>query len=170
MKQNIALGFSIVAIVVSIIAICVANPNKPELGFDYQGILIGMLSLLTTVLLAFVGGSYFLQIKMINNKIEDISNENNHAIAESMFYEGYRGMTNTVTSYDIFITSLKTSVAAINLHFSEEKAELIYEVIKERFYAYKHWGECIIAELEKIKYKSPSINKCIKLIRDEIHD
>ena len=116
---------------ISIIAICVANPSKPELGFDYQGILIGILSLLTTVLLAFVGGSYFLQIKMINKKIEDISNENNHAIAESMFYEGYRGMTNTSVDYDKFITSLKTSVAAINLHFSEEKAELIYEVIKD---------------------------------------
>ena len=170
MKQNIALGSSVIAIVISIIAICVANPSKPELGFDYQGILIGILSLLTTVLLAFVGGSYFLKIKMINKKIEDISNENNHAIAESMFYEGYRGMTNTSVDYDKFITSLKTSVAAINLHFSEEKAELIYEVIKDYLHVYKDWGECIIIELEKIKYRSPSIDKCIKLIRDKIHD
>ena len=79
-------------------------------------------------------------------------------------------MTNTSVYYDIFITSLKTSVAAINLHFSEEKAELIYEVIKDYLHVYKDWGECIIIELEKIKYRSPSIDKCIKLIRDKIHD
>lgn len=83
MKQNTALGFSAVALVISIIAICAANPNKPELGFDYQGILIGMLSLLTTVLLAFVGGSYFLQIKIINKKIEEISNPKIAAITIS---------------------------------------------------------------------------------------
>ena len=87
-----------------------------------------------------------------------------------MFYEGYRGMTNTSINYERFITSLKTSVAAINLHFSEEKAELIYEVIKDYLHAYKDWGECIIIELEKIKYKSPSIDKCTKLISNQIHD
>lgn len=47
----IALGLSVIAIVISIIAICISCPHIPELGFDYQGIIIGVLSLLVTILL-----------------------------------------------------------------------------------------------------------------------
>ena len=35
----IALGLSVIAIIVSVIAICIACPHVPELGFDYQGII-----------------------------------------------------------------------------------------------------------------------------------
>lgn len=50
-KENIALGLSGIAIVISIIAICVVCPHKAELGFDYQGIIVAILSLLVTILL-----------------------------------------------------------------------------------------------------------------------
>ena len=167
MKQNIALGSSAVAIVISIIAICVANPNKPELGFDYQGILIGILSLLTTVLLAFVGGSYFFQSRVIDKKIEDMSNGNKQAIAENMFYNGYNGMMTSGGYYEQFITSLRTSSAAMNLHFSEEKAELLRDIITERFRLYEGFESEFIKELEKVKYKSLAISECIKLLQNK---
>ena len=167
MKQNIALGASAVAIVISIIAICVANPNKPELGFDYQGILIGILSLLTTVLLAFVGGSYFFQSRVIDKKIEDMSNGNKQAIAENMFYNGYNGMMTSGGYYEQFITSLRTSIAAINMHFSEEKAELLRDIITERFRLYEGFESEFIKELEKVKYKSLAISECIKLLQNK---
>lgn len=49
-KINWALCFSVVALILSIIAIVVAVYRSPELGFDYQGVLVGVLSLLVTVL------------------------------------------------------------------------------------------------------------------------
>lgn len=47
----IALGLSAIAIIVSIIAICIACPHVPELGFDYQGVIVGILALLVTMLI-----------------------------------------------------------------------------------------------------------------------
>lgn len=47
----IALGLSVISIVMSIIAICTSYPHNVELGFDYQGVIVGVLSLLVTVLL-----------------------------------------------------------------------------------------------------------------------
>lgn len=47
----IALGVSGIAIIVSVIAICIACPHIPELGFDYQGVVVGVLSLLVTTLI-----------------------------------------------------------------------------------------------------------------------
>lgn len=50
-KENWALGLSGIAVVISIVSICVAYPHKAELGFDYQGVLVGVLSLLVTTLI-----------------------------------------------------------------------------------------------------------------------
>ena len=80
---------SITAITISIISICIALPNRPDLGFDYQGVIVGILSVLVTVLLAFVGGGFFFQNKVLDKKIEDVSNGGKEAIAENMFYGGY---------------------------------------------------------------------------------
>lgn len=41
---------SIVSLILSVIAVCVAVWRSPELGFDYQGVIVGVLSLLVTVL------------------------------------------------------------------------------------------------------------------------
>ena len=41
---------SIVSLLLSVIAVCVAVWRSPELDFDYQGVLVGVLSLLVTVL------------------------------------------------------------------------------------------------------------------------
>ena len=50
-KENWTLALSVVAIIISIIAICIACPHKQELGFDYQGVIVGTLSLLVTALI-----------------------------------------------------------------------------------------------------------------------
>ena len=49
----IALGVSGIAIIVSVIAICIACPHIPELGFDYQGVVVGVLTIITA---AFANG------------------------------------------------------------------------------------------------------------------
>lgn len=52
----------------SVIAVCVAVWRSPELSFDYQGVITGMLSLLVTVL---VGLQIYNYIS-INNKVDSI--------------------------------------------------------------------------------------------------
>lgn len=51
MKKYTSIIISIVSLVLSIAAVCVAYWRSPELSFDYQGVLVGTLSLLVTVLI-----------------------------------------------------------------------------------------------------------------------
>lgn len=44
---------SITSLLLSVIAVCVAVWRSPELSFDYQGVLVGVLSLLVTILVGF---------------------------------------------------------------------------------------------------------------------
>ena len=66
MKKEYSIWISIIAIIVSIASICVSNPNKQELGFDYQGIIVGVLSVLVTAL---IGWQIYNSIE-INRKVD----------------------------------------------------------------------------------------------------
>ena len=55
-KESWALLLSSVAVLISLVTLCVACPHKAELGFDYQGVIVGILSLLVTLLIQ----NYFL--------------------------------------------------------------------------------------------------------------
>ena len=69
-KESLALFFSFMAILISVVSICVACPRNQELGFDYQGVLVGVLSLLVTVL---VGWNIYtiIDIKNTKDKIDE---------------------------------------------------------------------------------------------------
>ena len=68
-KENWALGLSIVAMTIAIIATCIAAYRTPELGFDYQGVIVVILSLLVTVLIGW--NIYtFIDIKGTSQKID----------------------------------------------------------------------------------------------------
>lgn len=156
---------SITAITISIISICIALPNRPDLGFDYQGVIVGILSVLVTVLLAFVGGGFFFQNKVLDKKIEDVSNGGKEAIAENMFYGGYDKIMTSNVDFMQFLLGIKTAIAALNLCFSEDKAELLKNSITMRSHIYKDRIYLIVKELELIKYKSKAIDSCIKEIK-----
>lgn len=53
------------------------------------------------------------------------------------------------------------------MHFSEEKAELLRDIITERFRLYEGFESEFIKELEKVKYKSLAISECIKLLQNK---
>lgn len=78
-KINWALCFSVVALILSIIAIAVAVYRSPELGFDYQGVLVGVLSLLVTVL---VGLNIYTLVDF--RRKENVIDEKVALIAESL--------------------------------------------------------------------------------------
>lgn len=50
-RTIIALILSAISIVVSVIALCRACPHTSDLGMDYQGVIVGILALLVTVLI-----------------------------------------------------------------------------------------------------------------------
>lgn len=84
MKQSgWALILSGIAIIISIVAICVACPHNKDLGFDYQGVIVGVLSLLVTIL---IGWNIYSIIDMKNtkDKIEEISTGASLALQKSM--------------------------------------------------------------------------------------
>lgn len=50
-KESWILGLSIISLMISVIAVCVATYRTSNLEFDYQGVIVGVLSLLVTVLI-----------------------------------------------------------------------------------------------------------------------
>lgn len=69
-KENGAFLVSGVSLLISIIAVCMAGYRTPTLGFDYQGILVGILSLLIATLAIFFALSYLTVEKRIKQAFE----------------------------------------------------------------------------------------------------
>ena len=71
---NIAMALSILAVIVSIPAIILAVPRASELDFDYYGVIIGILSLLVTVL---IGWNIYslIDVKAIQNANEELKKD-----------------------------------------------------------------------------------------------
>lgn len=71
-KENIAIGISVLSLILGIISICIAAWRSPELSFDYQGVIVGALSILVTVL---IGWNIYtlIDIKNMRDKIEGIA-------------------------------------------------------------------------------------------------
>lgn len=77
MKKECSIWISIISLLLSVIAVCVAVWRSPELDFDYQGVLVGVLSLLVTVLIGWQI-CYFVFIrqeinKEVDRKLEELS-------------------------------------------------------------------------------------------------
>lgn len=79
MKKEYSIWISIVSLLLSVIAVCVAVWRSPELDFDYQGVLVGVLSLLVTVL---VGLNIYTLVDF--RKKENMVDEKIKLITESL--------------------------------------------------------------------------------------
>ncbi len=64
---------SIAAIICSVVAICVSLPSAPELGMDYIGVIIGILSLLVTMLIGWQIWNVIAIDKKIDGKVKQTS-------------------------------------------------------------------------------------------------
>lgn len=71
-KENWAFVLSGVSLLVSVIAICMAGYRTPELGFDYQGVIVGILSLLVTVLIGWQIYSILDAKNIVSNMKQDV--------------------------------------------------------------------------------------------------
>ena len=60
---------SIAAIICSVVAICVSLPSAPEVGIDYIGVIVGILSLLVTMLIGWQIWNVIAIDKKIRNEV-----------------------------------------------------------------------------------------------------
>lgn len=74
---------SIAAIIFSIVAICVSLPSTPELGIDYIGVIVGILSLLVTMLIGWQIYNVIAIDKKIDSKIEKTKKYLSNSIKET---------------------------------------------------------------------------------------
>lgn len=72
MGKYISIITSITALILSVIAVCVAAWRSPDLAFDYQGVIVGVLSLLVTALIGWQIFTLF-DIKRLHADIANIS-------------------------------------------------------------------------------------------------
>ena len=66
---------SIAAIICSVVAICVSLPSAPELGMDYIGVIVGILSLLVTMLIGWQIYNAVTIEKRIKDEVDRTRNE-----------------------------------------------------------------------------------------------
>ena len=74
-KQKYYSLLSIISIIISIIAICISCYRTNNLGFDYLGLLVGILALLVTIIL---GWNIYTAIhlnEIMDNKINEAKTE-----------------------------------------------------------------------------------------------
>ena len=95
-KEYLAIGFSIAAITISIIATTIATYRTPELGFDYQGVIVGILSLLTTTLIGWqiynvraIDDQYAIIDKRTKSAKEEAIGTSLFNVGQAMFYNGF---------------------------------------------------------------------------------
>lgn len=62
--------FSFIAFVVSVMAICISAYRSFELSFDYQGVIVAVLSLITAVLLGWQIYQVIYIDKIVQHKME----------------------------------------------------------------------------------------------------
>lgn len=165
-ERIIIYGISVVSFILSIAALCRTYPRyisyeKYNLGFDYMGVIVGVLALLVGFLVAW----QIYKTIDVDKTIAMMSHSSRDAIAEDMFYRGY---SNGISGNgNAFFPTVRTCVAALNLNFTEEKAAYFLEIIESYL-----WGlgndirtiDSIESEIDKIKFKSKSIDKCYKIL------
>lgn len=64
-----------ISIVLSIIAICIAAYRTPCLGFDYIGVIVGILALLTTILIGWQIYNFIYLRSEIEKQMKEVANE-----------------------------------------------------------------------------------------------
>lgn len=82
-KENWIFGLSTLSVVISIIAICFSLYRTPMLNFDYMGALVGILSILTTILIGWQIYT-FIDIKRHSQDLQKISTGASLEIQRSM--------------------------------------------------------------------------------------
>ncbi len=108
-KGNINIFVSCVSLIVSVLAVCIAAYRTPALSFDYQGVLVGTLSLLVTVLIGWQVINYFMVEKRTRSYAKKLVEKYSHSV------NCYAVALTAVTAYERNVTEagIDVSISAI---------------------------------------------------------
>lgn len=135
----IAISLSVLAVIISGVATCIAAYRTPELGFDYQGVLVGILALLVTTLIGWqiyniiyveerVKKSIGNTLGNLNKKIESSTDAaKEEAIGTSLFNLGQVMFHNGL--YEFALDNFIKSVGAITKSNMDKKEVHIQNTI-----------------------------------------
>lgn len=166
----IALGLSVIAIVISIIAICISCPHISELGFDYQGVLVGILSLLVTALIGLQIYNYITFKSEMEKRVTEIVNEKLGRLNHSVI-----GYAKARLSNAIFMKAIPNS---LNNAFDALEDIVLSENIDPNNTALNCAIDKIVGAIEDIKSSNNGIlkifpnkkNHYLKLIKSIEHE
>lgn len=177
MKKEYSILISVASLLLSVIAVCVSVWRSPELSFDYQGVLVGVLSLLVTVLVGFqIYNSVDVNRKM--NEIETVSRniarmESSKSIHATKSYmhthegiENYRGHFVTI-AIDEFMIALQEGVLSEDNDMLEKPYYYLDTIMRENKNGYpilKGEKDKYISILSSVPIYKDGMGKLIRLI------
>lgn len=157
-KENWSLILSGASILISIIAICMAGYRTPNLGFDYQGVIIAILSLLVTILIGWqiynviyvenrVRKSMESVIKNLDEKIESrTKSAKEEAIGTSLYNLGLIMFYNKL--YEFALDNFIKSIGATSKSDMEKKDAHVEQTLR----AIITTIHCMEKDIDKDKY------------------
>lgn len=161
MKKSIPIWVSCISLLLSVIAVCAAFWRSPDLSFDYQGVIVGVLSLLVTVL---IGWNLYtlIDLKGIRKELNQISAgtslvlEKDMTVLESANWMIYHYLLFQKDPLGLEFRFIYHGVACL-MHSSHSGDLETCNVIT------KGLLECL-TDTEKISMKASSKNDILKLI------
>ena len=177
MKKEYSVWISGVSLLLSVIAVCVSVWRSPELSFDYQGVLVGVLSLLVTML---VGFQIYNSID-VNRKISEIekvsrdtarieSSKSIHATKSCMHTrEGIESYNNhfVTIAIDEFMIALQEGILSEDNDMLEQPYHYLMMIMRGNKDGYPIWkGEKdkYINILSSVQIYKSDMNKLIRFI------
>lgn len=149
-KENISLIVSGMAFILSVVAICMAAYRTPELGFDYQGVIVAFLSLVVTFFVA-------VQIYQSFNLKRDIDRSNNE-LYDKMKRECESAlntyMANTISLADKLKKETENIISKRIEDYDHTISASVYQVFAQGFmiqHKDKDALECLMKALESLE-------------------
>lgn len=177
MKKEYSVWISGVSLLLSVIAVCVSVWRSPELSFDYQGVLVGVLSLLVTML---VGFQIYNSID-VNRKISEIekvsrdtarieSSKSIHATKSCMHTrEGIESYNNhfVTIAIDEFMIALQEGILSEDNDMLEQPYHYLMMIMrgnKDGYPILKGEKDKYINILSSVQIYKSDMNKLIRFI------
>lgn len=177
MKKEYSVWISGVSLLLSVIAVCVSVWRSPELSFDYQGVLVGVLSLLVTML---VGFQIYNSID-VNRKISEIekvsrdtarieSSKSIHAAKSCMHTrEGIESYNNhfVTIAIDEFMIALQEGILSEDNDMLEQPYHYLMMIMrgnKDGYPILKGEKDKYINILSSVQIYKSDMNKLIRFI------
>lgn len=157
MKKELSIWLSLISLVLSVVATCVAIWRSPDLRFDYQGVLVGVLSLLVTMLIGWqIYNALYLkeQIKKeVLGEVDDITRLAYRALLVANYENTLRQFEAALVNGDIN-NMISCSGILMSIAIELEDKDLADKSLDNFLKVKKYIGHIELNEMERSFYRS----------------